>query len=116
MSNYSEEADEKKKTEVYPAQRQEKRMRKRKGGGKVTEHIKMPKVIILKRHKGMHSPVSVCVIMFLGLQPLPTVKESTREENRGCPFHLPSPTSLSDSLHINAWQFYAWLGAISHNV
>lgn len=59
----------------------------------------MPKVIILMRHKGVCSPVFVCVIMWLGLQPLPTVKESTREENRGCPFHLPPPTSLSDSLY-----------------
>lgn len=29
----------------------------------------------------------------------------------------PSPfSSPSESLHINAWQFYAWLEAISHNV
>lgn len=54
----------------------------------------MPNVIMLMTHKGVHSLVFVCVIVWLGLQPLPTVEESRGEENRGCPFHLPPPTSL----------------------
>lgn len=74
----------------------------------------MPKVIIFMAHKGVHSLAFVCVIMWLGLQPLPTVEERARE-NRGCPLDSPPPL-LSLTLHINAWQFYAWLGAISHNV
>ena len=68
---------------------------KRWAGGEDGEEkrwsTEMPKVIILMRHEGVHSLVFVCVIVWLGLQPLPTVKESTREENRGCPFHLPPP-------------------------
>lgn len=62
---------------------------------------KMPKVIIFMAHKGVHSLVFVCVIMWLGLQPLPTVEERA-QGNRGCPLHSPPPpphppAPLSDS-------------------
>lgn len=63
---------------------------------------KMPKVIIFMAHKGVHSLVFVCVIMWLGLQPLPTVEERARGEQRVSPRppHLPThptPPPLSDS-------------------
>lgn len=51
---------------------------------------KMPTVIIFMAHKGVHSLVFVCVIMWLGLQPLPTVEERARG-NRGCPLNSPPP-------------------------
>lgn len=56
----------------------------------------MPKVIIFMAHKGVHSLAFVCVIMWLGLQPLPTVEERARE-NRGCPLDSPPSAPLSDS-------------------
>lgn len=69
-------------------------------GGKAILHIEMPEVIILMRHKDVHSLVFVCVMMWLGLQPLPTVKESTlrREQRLSLPLTSPPPSSLSLSI------------------
>lgn len=86
---------------VDPAGREEERPRKRIRGEKWYS-AEMSKVIIFMRHKDVHSPVFACVIMWLGPQPLPTVEESTWEENRGSPFHSahpPPPLTLSESLY-----------------
>lgn len=45
-----------------------------------SEHLKMP-IVIISETQRRALPEFVCVIMSLGLEPLPTVKESTQEEN-----------------------------------